>query len=60
MRMETLFLSISFSVDRDLITNSDVAIFFSKSKSFLETDKNSPKAYEKFYLVIGHKLNDPL
>ena len=45
--MATLFLNVSFSADRDLITGSDMAIFFSKSKSIPETNKDSPKAYKK-------------
>ena len=47
VRMETLLLSVSFLAERDLTIGSDEATFFSKSKSFLETNKDSPKAYKK-------------
>ena len=50
VKIATLFLNVSFSVDKDLTKGSDVATFFSKSKSFLETNKDSPKPTEKFSL----------
>jgi len=43
--MTTLFLNVSFLVDKDLIKGSDKAISFSKSKNFPETNRDSPKAY---------------
>jgi len=42
---ETLFFSISFLAEKDLIISSTVDTFFSKSKSFPEMNKDSPKAY---------------
>ena len=46
-RMATLLLNISFSTDKDLIKGSNVATFFSKSKNFPETNRDSPKAYRE-------------
>ena len=50
VRIATLFLSVSFSSNKDLTKGSDVATFFSKSKSFPETNRDSPKHTKKFSL----------
>ena len=49
VRITTLFLSISFSADKDLTKGSDVATFFSKSKSFPKMNRDSPKAYKEIF-----------
>ena len=45
--MATLFLNVSFLADKELNRGPDVATFFSKSKNFPETNKDSPKAYKE-------------
>jgi len=49
VRIATLFLSVSFSVDKYLTKGSDVATFFSKSKSLPEMNRDSPKGYKRFF-----------